>query len=350
MNTNRNDFAKLYSLTLKCLPEGKGLKDINPSTMWNDLADLWQTNEDNMGFSVFLAVWHLIFWGIYPENVESDTAKQLVAAVRKQSLAIGEAMLVWSDRDDYGDAWDTITSGTRSQVTRGPSIHMDMHNRFLQNRAYLKECRALYESQTESSSPNINFIKEYNEKANWCADYQEIVAALIPKAKKWSYADWGDDRKILRQLSGDGSYSSISLQHAINSRLAFLMRVKKGGGLDCLFEVVYDVAQVNINQLSDVLWPDKHKYQIEKLFLAAYEEARKVELRYQKREPSKRKLNVRFTYDTLGRSWLLSAVEHLYYAGMTDPTNKRLLEKALFDLKIRGSALSPDKYHVVSKV
>ena len=125
------------------------------------------------------------------------------------------------------------------------------------------------------------------------------------------------------------------------------MHVKNGGELDYLFEVVYDIARVNIDQLSAVLWPDKNKHQIEKLFLAAYEEARKVELRYQKREPPKRKLNVRFTYDTLCHSWLLPAVEHLYYSGMTDPANKKLLEKALFDLQIRGSALSPDQYRVV---
>lgn len=350
MNTICSSFMKIYNLTLKCLPKGQDLKDINPATMWSDLADLWQTNESDMGFSVFEAVWHLIFWGTYPENVESDTAMQLVAAVRDESLVIGEAMLAWDDRDDYADAWDTITSSTRSQLTRGPSIHMDIHNRFLQKRAYLKEYRDLYECQTKSSSPNINFIKEYTEKATWCADYQEIVVALIPKAKKWSYADWGDDRKILRQLSGNGSYRSFFLQDTINSRLAFLMRVKKGGGLDCLFEVVYDIEHVNINQLSAVLWPDKNKHQIEKLLLAAYEEARKVELRYQKREPPKRKLNVRFTYDTLCHSWLLPAVEHLYYSGLTDPANKKRLEKALFDLRIRGSALSPSQYRVVPRV
>ena len=164
MNTIGNGFTEIYSLTLKCLPEGQGLKDINPSTMWGDLADLWQTNESNMGFSVFEAVWHLIFWGIYPENVESDTAMQLVSAVRDQSLKGGEVMLAWNDRDDYTDAWDTITSSTRSQLTRGPSIHMDIHKLFLQKRAYLAECRSTYEQQKSYSVSNSNLINSYEER------------------------------------------------------------------------------------------------------------------------------------------------------------------------------------------
>ena len=256
-------------------------------------------------------------------------------------------MLAWNDRDDYTDAWDTITSSTRSQLTRGPSIHMDIHKLFLQKRAYLAECRSTYEQQKSYSVSNSNLINSYEEKARWCTDYREIVTTLIPKAKKWSYADWGDDRKILRQLSGDGSYRSFSLQYTTNDKLAFLMRVKRGGGFDCLSKVVYDIEQVHLDQLATILWPDETAHQLEKLFLAAYTEARKVELRYRKNGPPKRKVAVRFTYDTLKQSWLLPAVEHLYYSDRIDPANKVLLKKAIFDVTVGGSALALGQYYLV---
>lgn len=180
--------AEMASVSVEELDISRGHKK-----RWYSISIAWIDDPDVFGDIFYKALAHIAF-GRYPRQCKD--MKPLLALVEKAILTEADALNSWRNLQPFSDAFDKVLARLRTLRRRSCySVYHFAICRFFMRTVYRDDfCKPL--NLVTASFKEIKRAQSIACVKNEHDRFKEVIKMLIPKASKWTDAQWVSEKHI----------------------------------------------------------------------------------------------------------------------------------------------------------